>query len=497
MKLSIRYKFIAGFCIIFAVSAYLLNFYVSDALNKNNLETITADMAGLQKSSREYLKQYFFINNLTIDSFQREAKYIAQDLARNFGVNVALYDARGNFLCEGVQTGQPYIILNNRESETLRKSSRQDLAMALENKSAFKANAFDGKFIVNLSYPLYINGEYYGILRFTKDYSSLYASSLRIKSCFLIFTALLFFFAFMLSIALSNGIIKPIIELAAALKQVALGNYDININIRTGDEIQELGRSFHYMKDKIKQQFDAICREKEKVMKLEKARSEFFNNVTHELKTPLATISGYAQIIGAKDFCDREFLMKAARKIQSESERLHRMVVSLIEISKKNTLIEQEPFKTIDVKHLLQGICEDMQLKASKFHIKIRADLANLHIKGNENKLRQLFINVLDNAVKYGSSHSTIKVLCKEEAGFAKIEMENEVECIDDSVFKKAFEPFYRGNTSAREKGSSGLGLYICKTIVEEHGGTIEMTGQENRVKITIKIPLRQHSGNN
>jgi hypothetical protein len=81
-------------------------------------------------------------------------------------------------------------------------------------------------------------------------------------------------------------------------------------------------------------------------------------------------------------------------------------------------------------------------------------------------------------------------------AYFAKVEVENAVEGLDDVVLQKAFEPFYRGNTSVEEKGSSGLGLYICKTIVEEHGGTIEMTGKENQVKVTIKIPLRQHPGN-
>lgn len=97
-----RYKFIIGFFIIFALSVYVLNFFMSDALYKNNLEIINTDMAHLQKSSREYLKQFFLINKLSGDPFRKDGKYIVQELSRNFEVNVALYDTHGNFLYEGI-----------------------------------------------------------------------------------------------------------------------------------------------------------------------------------------------------------------------------------------------------------------------------------------------------------------------------------------------------------------------------------------------------------
>ena len=109
------------------------------------------------------------------------------------------------------------------------------------------------------------------------------------------------------------------------------------------------------MKRQIKNQIVTISNEKEKVVALEATRTEFFNNVTHELKTPLTTISGYAQILQQENFNDDEFGDYALERIEKESERMHRMVVALIEVSKNKSDIKKENKTLINIKDTLEG----------------------------------------------------------------------------------------------------------------------------------------------
>lgn len=496
MKLSIKYKFLIGFLLIFILSFFTLNLFLNNVIYKNDENIINNDMTHLQKYSREYIKQLFLINNFKESSLKENGKSIVEELAKNFVINVALYDTKGNFIYEGIAENGPFINLNSEESTLLKLSSIDDLKMAMDNKSAYKINKINGKAIINFSYPLYINGHFYGIIRLTRDYTDLFKSSNHILTLLSYFTLILFVLIFLFAFAISNKIIKPILKLSKALNEVSMGNYDVYIKGETGDEIDSLINSFDEMKSKIKEQIETITEEKEKVLKLEKTRREFFNNVTHELKTPLTTISGYAQIIGEDDFNDKDFLKKAARKIGSESKRLHNMVVSLIEISKKNTIINKKVYHNIDLKPLIRSISDDMKLKADKYNMKIALFLKdNLIVYGNENELKEVFINVIDNAIKYGVNQSTITIDGRLEEKFASIIVTNMISDIDDDILKKAFKPFYRGDIK-NEKGSSGLGLYISKTIIEEHNGIIKMAKEDDRVKMIIKIPIWQQSGN-
>ncbi|OIJ21513.1 hypothetical protein BKP45_01725 [Anaerobacillus alkalidiazotrophicus] len=492
-KWMIQKKFLYGFLFIFSISLILLNIVLSNMLYKNSESIIITEMKNTKTYSREYIKQHLLLNNLTGNVFSNSGNHLAQELSQNLQSNVTLYDIEGTFLYEALG-GNEYVIVNTIPSQMLQESSEQDLQLALDNKAAYTINKLDKQWIVNFSYPLHVNGEHYGIVRLSKDYTPLFESNQEVVTSIILFTLLLFLIIFLFSFVLSSKIIKPLTKMTHAFSEVAKGNYSVSLNIKTGDEIEELNDRFHIMKDQIKEQIEVITTEKEKVIKLEKSRREFFNNVTHELKTPLTTISGYSQILAEDNFNDPEFLKKAARRIHSESDRLHQMVVDVIELSKQHS----NEMKKVDLTYIVTQLCEDMQLKAAKYNMTLQCKKPEqLTVYGVENRLLEVIINLLDNAIKYGENNSSINVSLYSQSNNAIVQVSNRCNHFNSSILSNAFEPFYRGSKITKdEKGSIGLGLYICKQIINEHQGTISIVEEQGLITFKISLPLRQQLGN-
>ncbi|CDI48471.1 alkaline phosphatase synthesis sensor proteinphoR [Clostridium tetani 12124569] len=271
-----------------------------------------------------------------------------------------------------------------------------------------------------------------------------------------------------------------------AVNKVSKGDYNIDFEVKSNNEIGVLSKEFMNMKNKIKNQIYNINAEKEKVIKLEKSRREFFNNVTHELKTPLTAISGYAQILSDENVKDEDFKIRAYNRIYMESERLHGLVLDLIDVSKGLSSVE-ETREVIDMKKLVIEISEDMSIKANKYNLNLISNINEGFIYGQSNKIRQLIINVLDNAIKYSWRGEKIFLKSFNENNFYILEVYNKGNKIPVNIYKNIFNPFIKSKVSV-DSNSRGLGLYICSEIVREHNGDIKIENGE-RIKVTIKIP--------
>ncbi|MDO7206304.1 HAMP domain-containing sensor histidine kinase [Paraclostridium bifermentans] len=128
-----------------------------------------------------------------------------------------------------------------------------------------------------------------------------------------------------------------------------------------------------------------------------------FDNVTHELKTPMTTIIGYSEIIKDNQFTDEEFFNKGINRIISEANRLNRMIVQLLDISKNSNKNFDYELKKIDLSKIIVSMCEDMTHKAKKYNMSININVGkNIKIIANEDKIKEIIINLLDNAIKYG-----------------------------------------------------------------------------------------------
>lgn len=487
MRLSIKYRFAVGFIIIFSLSSFTLNYFLGNQIKKNTSGIIKNDMVGIQKNSREYLKQLFMAEGIKPDenSFEKIGREIVEALSENTNSIASLYTVDGEFVCQSIRENTEISISNDSSSKNPR-----DIESVKGDRATVHIENVGERLIANFSYPLYIDGRSIGVVRFTKDYTDIYLENKELLNGLTLFTLILFFTALIFSYLLSMKMTTPIENLSKAFSEVADGNYNVEIKAYRNDEIGDLSRDFCFMRDKINEQIETIKLERERALMLEKHRREFFNNVTHELKTPLTSIYGYAQILNEEGFEDREFCQRAIKSIMDESQRLHNMVVELLEVSKKNSYLRKQSYKKIDLRGLVNEILRDMSMKGEKYKIDITSEIDDMYVNGDKNGLRQVFINIIDNAIKYGETGSNIKVKGYKEDGFGILKVENKSEKINEDKMENIFEPFFTAHSTSVEKGSSGLGLYISKEIVKEHRGDIWMESSDNIIKIFVKIPL-------
>ena len=483
--MKIKHKFALGFGCIFTISILIFNLIITITFENHMESLIKKDLTLIYNNSYKNIKYIFNLNGLKPeeDVFLRKSPQIAFNLSNENNCNIELYDIKGNLK---YQYPSDTLSINEEEDTKL-------LLGAKDNKAV--ANIYKGdNYIVGVSsYGVYLENNFIGIVKISKDYTNLYNENKSFIHMLFIISFLALLMIFSLSYILTNRIIKPIDNLKNGFREVEKGNYDINMEVTSKDEIGELTNGFLEMKNKIKNQILKIEDEKQKVLSLQKSKTEFFNNATHELKTPLTIISGYSQIIGDKGFNDEEFKTMAIEGINRECQRMHEMVVSLLEISKHTTYTGDEGIEEVNMKELLENIIRDLSIKGDKYNLTIKCELSQGYINGNTDELRGIFINLIDNSIKYATTNSEIKIFSYYYNDTMEFCIENMSDPISDKDFSKIFEPFFKLETKrSKELHGSGLGLYICKQLVEKYQGTINVDYKENRFLVKVLLPRKK-----
>lgn len=223
--------------------------------------------------------------------------------------------------------------------------------------------------------------------------------------------------------------------------------------------------------------------------KLDLMRREFSANVSHELKTPLTSINGYAEMIEngmAKD----EDINKFASIIRTEGARLLNLIDSIINLSKIEEEDNNKDFKIIDIHSIGENTIENLNLIGLGKNIDLNLYGESTFINGNESMIEELIYNLLDNGIKYTPSGGSVDLEIKNQDDWAVIKVTDTGIGISDSQQSRIFERFYTVDKSRSKKIQSiGLGLSIVKHIVEHHHGKIKLVSEINKgTEITIKI---------
>lgn len=473
--MKIRYKFITGLIFILIVSMVVMNVAITNVLNSNMENGINNFLKQVMNSTHEYVK-YTLVTNSTKDKKEalvEEGNYIIKHISLNYECKCDIRDIN-------------YKLIEGNVPEEFRSITKKSKEIVMDGKAVvdlkYKNNGVDAM----LTYPIYIDNKYMGIVSIVKNYDTEYRNYKNTINIINIIELGTFIVIFIFLFLRTNKITEPITELTDAIKKLGYGDYDIYIAEHGKDEVAILAREFINMRDKIKEQIETIESEKNKVYKLEKGRKEFFNSVTHELKTPLTAISGYAELLLTGMVQDEEFDKRAIERIYSESDRLHKLVLELIDVSKGMCVIEEE-LKYIDIKELIIQSCNDMNIKANKYSLKIVQNISEGTVKAQQDKIRQVLINIIDNAIKYSYGGNEIYVNSYILDNKYVIEVINNSNPIPDEIFNNIFEPFIKSSND--NKDSRGLGLYLCNEIIKEHNGEITIeNGSLIKVKITLII---------
>ncbi|MCH4187023.1 MAG: ATP-binding protein [Megasphaera sp.] len=224
----------------------------------------------------------------------------------------------------------------------------------------------------------------------------------------------------------------------------------------------------------------------------EQLRREFTSNVSHELKTPLTSISGFAEVLSAKLYQNDEDVVHFATLIRKESKRLLMMIEEIMHLTRIEEGRRQFVIEPVCLKQIVDDIVGFMEPVWIEKKVTVHCQMDDTCFEGDKVLIRELAMNLIDNAVKYNrpGGHVYIKVLPVKE--YMEFSVRDTGIGIPDDKQKRVFERFYRADSSRSQKiNGTGLGLSIVKHIVEQHQGTIHLHSIEGEgTEITVRIPL-------
>jgi len=308
-------------------------------------------------------------------------------------------------------------------------------------------------------------------LKSVKDPASIYREFYYLIIGFMILVIIIAWFL------LKNWLTDPIQELTQAADDISKGDLSRRININTGGvEIDNLATNMNQMAMTLDQDFRRIKR-------MEKVRSEFLGNVTHELKTPISSISGYIETLLEGAIKDENVNIDFLKRALENVKRLEELVTDLVEISRIETGELQMNYDYFNIYTLLNDIYKDAKQRNSNKNIKIQIEVPDnkLFIYGDEGRLEQVIDNLIANSMRYtDQGHIRIKVLRRDnELVFSIIDTGIG---ISRKSIDRIFERFYRADKARdRRKGGTGLGLAISKHIIEAHGSNIYVDSLEGK----------------
>lgn len=228
---------------------------------------------------------------------------------------------------------------------------------------------------------------------------------------------------------------------------------------------------------------------------LEAEQNKFISSVSHELKTPLTTIIGYIDLLQRRGTDDKRLTDKALDVTKSESRRLLRLVNDLLNINTYSQLDFDFIFTDVDMNGLLEEAVQEMNIKAEQENKLIVYNSIDLPpVSGDYDRLKQVVLNVIDNALKYSHEQDVIKVTATYYEKTLEVTVRDYGEGIPENVKSKVFDAFYRvGDDRSRLSGGFGLGLSIVKHIIQKHNGDVDIEsilGQGTLV--IIRLPLKE-----
>lgn len=431
---------------------------------------IVRELTGQQENTLVYIRQLLMLHGANNDEegFRQIAEDIVQELRVLGGQAMSVLDTKGQYLSGSRQVQE--------------NPAGTDLAAAMEGNAAFTLTYPDADtMLVYFSMPVTIEDHTIGIIRYRMDTSRLYLQIRQNEQMIYQITAAVYALIFLLLAFFLGRLLVPVGKLTEITRQVvrdlSKGQVDMQMLAQLADsgrrdEVGELSRNFSVMLETIGSQFEKMQADKDQIIRLLGSRQEFYNNMTHALKTPLTTIQGYAQLMEADQGADRQLTDRGLQQILQESTRMHQMVLQLLEMSDKSVYMEK---KAVELSCVARSVAQALEVKARRYDMQIKTDFPQaLWVLGVEERLRQVLINLADNAIKYGDSHTTIRMDGILKNDFVWLAVRNQGKGLNAEEQKKIFEPFYRVDKAySREQGSAGLGLSICRKIMEEHDGSI------------------------
>lgn len=356
-----------------------------------------------------------------------------------------------------------------------------DVAKAIANQatSAFQGrNPQTGERILAVSHPMiYSNGEVIGVLRYVTSLKNVDRQVWTAIGAAVLIGALFVSYALISSRFFLRSILEPVSQITATARRIADGSYGVRIQKQFDDEIGALADTVNDMSDKISQ--------------TEKMQTEFISSVSHELRTPLTAITGWGETLLSADQMDAGEVRRGVGIILRETRRLTGMVEELLEFTRM-----QDGRFTLNVE--LADVLSEFEDTVFMYGSRLKQEGIELEyvepeeeipeIPCDVSRLRQVYLNILDNAAKHGGEGKRILASITREDGFVVIRIRDFGPGIPEDELPHVKLKFYKGSSKAR---GSGIGLAVCEEIVSMHGGRLDLSNAEGGgTLVTISLPV-------
>ncbi|MCI9625832.1 MAG: HAMP domain-containing protein [Clostridia bacterium] len=419
-------------------------------------------------TSRAGVTASFFSKYIITDTndLYNSAKTLVYEFVGKEQMEMQFIDVSGN------------VLLSSNGITPAYKIETQDYQNALKgNTTIYQGrNARTDERIMSASAPIIdSSGQLYGVVRYVTSMENAMKNVLIVFGISVAIIMIIMIFLISSGVYFLHSIINPVGHITQSAKEVARGNLNVEIKKENEDEIGELADTLNFMIQELKKSDDI--------------KNEFISSVSHELRTPLTSIKGWSETALATDMKDKEQLQKCLSIIASESQRLGNMVEELLDFSRilrDQVMLNLQP---ADIEKEIEDVLFMLmdKIKAKGIIISYNPMCGDPDIMIDEAKIRQVIINILDNAIKFSREEGTIKITTQNQDGFAVVQIEDQGEGIKEEELEHVKDKFFKGSS---QHHGNGIGLAIADEMIRAHHGMLEIDSVYGEgTQITIRLP--------
>lgn len=455
---SIRARLTANFMIIIIITVSILEVLLIYTVRQNYYGSLEGSLVNQIKISADLYAKYF-----SDTSLQENILYNVDAFWNQSNAEVEIIDKDGSIVMDSLGV----IPVGNAEID--------DINDALSGTTGKWIGKQNGEKVMAVAYPLRTNNEIVGALRFITSLSAVDKDIQNTAYIFISIGLAVILIAGLISVFLANTIILPLQEVTEAAQEMAAGNFQARSRKTHEDEIGELSDTLNYMA--------------EEIVKKEQLKNDFISSISHELRTPLTSILGWAITLQNEKIQTKAMLTDGLGIIAKETERLTLMVEELLDFSKFVSDRIKLQKAEIKLDSLVEHIHKQLTPRATReniiFTVHYPEDLPSFYTDAN--RLKQLFINILDNAFNFTSAGGEVSLTIEEQIEEWFITISDTGCGIASDELPMVKEKFYKGKSS---RSKNGIGLSICEEIVNLMGGKLEISSKLNQgTKVSITLP--------
>lgn len=446
---SIYSKLIFGFFITIVASFSVAGF-VSLRLNDQQIEsTVEEDLI----TTNDYVSKV--ISNINIENRDD----IIDLYAKSSEMAITCYSSSEGYVAYGKKKYNP----TPEQMMAMFKSTNNELSFKHHNEVL----AYGTKNMINgQEYYIYVQKDTSG------QKSAIANSAILILGCVFLTGSIVF-------LVIADIIVKPLTRLTNAIKELSNGNYNVRVDNVGQDEISKLNQGFNQMARQLAKQ--------------DETRQKFISDISHEFQTPLTSIQGFANILKEEDL-PKEQRVKYANIILYNSKRLSSLAKNMLQL----TLLDREEIEleltNYSLVEQMNRVISTQENQAMEKNIEIVFEMPKkeIFIEGDEQRLEQVWTNIISNAIKYTNEGGLITITMKKNSKDIEISIEDTGIGMSKEVVSHIFERFYRED-KARNVEGNGLGLAIVKSIVDLHHGKIDILSQVDvGTNFIVRLPIEK-----